>query len=89
MSLSVTGSETHQSTSKCNAAGISGINTAGLEPGELAFNQETKQFYYFDPDSVAVVDNVDVVDTFNSCGRWVRACVNCNGPTGATGASGT
>lgn len=87
MSLAVTGSETHSSTSVPDADCLCSLDTAALSPGELAYVQDTKQFYFFDPDSVATADGVEVVCAVNDCGRWIRACINCEGPTGTTGSS--
>lgn len=88
MSLAVTGSETHVSTSVPTADCLCSLDTAALAPGELAYVQDTKQFYFFDPESAAAADGVSVVCAPNDCGRWILACINCVAPTGATGTNG-
>lgn len=90
MALAVTGSESHSSTSVPNVECLSGLETTAMDPGELAFVQDTQNFYFWNPDNTDPhIDGFNLVAGKYDCGRWQILCMICPDGTGASGATGT
>lgn len=87
MSHTVSGSDTHASTSVCDTEALSTIETAALDAGEIAFVQSTQQYYFFDPQEESPTDGINVVAANNDCGRWMLTCIQC-GPSGPVSGEG-